>query len=240
MEKYIPEYVAPLFTAAGAMGDRSEQQDAWDTFRRPARQARADLGTPRQAHLVVVADGMGGYPIGAEAARAAVAACGDRWKRMPRGTPMMETFADIFHAAHVAAETAGGGVALTAVWLHAKVLIADVAWSGDVKAFRLSPKGIRAETKPHRLAYRKNALTSHLGVRNGGGAFEHVRWGLNPGRSIVVATDGAWDVEGLDVAVVMTWAPETRAKLLVELAMRLGEVSTPGKRDNGTAVVVSR
>jgi len=240
MMKDISEHVSTLFTAASEKGDRAEQQDAWDHFKRPASLARADLGVVRQSHLVVVADGMGGYPNGAEAARAAVAACGNRWKTMPRGTSMMETFADIFHTAHVAAEKAGGGVAMTAVWLHAKVMIADVAWSGDVKAFRLSPKGIRAETRPHRPPYRKNALTMHLGVRGGGGAFEHVRWGLSDNRAILVATDGVWDVEGVDLSVVTSWTPVKRATFLVSEAMRLGEVSTPGKRDNGTAVVVSR
>ena len=190
--------------------------------------------------LAVLADGMGGFDHGFEAAQGAVNAFAGAFLASPMrhkaSTPAV--FEACFDAAHQAALRAGGGCALTAAWTHPDRPEVDLAWAGDVRAFRVSAVGVRANTDVDRPPYARNRLTRSLGVKGGGGAFTQTYWPFISERAVVLATDGAWDVPDLDVATVWKVAPPARARLLVDLALGLG--AGRGDRDNASAVVISR
>lgn len=211
------------------------------------------------AHLMVIADGMGGHQAGDVASRVAIECLRDHLVR--GGVPMaieaaQDRVVDAVHAAHGQITTLSGaseslkgmGTTLVVLWI-----IGDQALAvhvGDSRLYRARGDQLDQITGDHSLAFElkrrgildtqgmqafrhKNVLTQALGGKEALKP-DAAQFTVQPGDRFLLCTDGLSDlVDGDRMRAALTGSqpPEDQARDLVEAA--LGE----GGRDNITVVV---
>ncbi|MCX7617376.1 protein phosphatase 2C domain-containing protein [Tepidiforma sp.] len=209
---------------------RAENQDAW-----LVRETSAGL-------LLAVADGMGGHPNGAWAARYAVDDLA-RWliDRPGEASDLVAGVAALNRRLRDAAArlgTPGAGTTLTAALLESAAL----RWVhvGDSRLYVLHADGFRQVTRDHNLAAEPgghpglaNVLTRCLGMA---GELEPDAGDLPVPEAVLLATDGLYHLVPADALAEALRSPdlERAASLLVGLA------NDAGGPDNITVVLARR
>lgn len=208
---------------------RAENQDAW-----LVRESPAGL-------LLAVADGMGGHPNGAWAARYAVDELASAVGAQASPPDLAAAVAALNSRLRDAAArlgTPGAGTTLTAALLADGVL----RWvsAGDSRLYALDAGALRQVTRDHNLAAEPgghpglaNILTRCLGMA---GALEPDAGELAAPEGLLLATDGLYHLVAAETLADALRSPdlESAASILVDLA------NDAGGPDNITVVLARR
>jgi serine/threonine protein phosphatase PrpC len=202
--------------------------------------------------LWLVADGVGGGPVGEEASHAAVSAVVETLGR-PNWTHPAAALTQAYEAAgrrvHDLTETGSAATTLVSALVSEVDGRAWIANVGDSRAYLVTHGALRVLTEDHsiagaevaagrmtretaRTAAGRNVLTRALGPTRGVEVDVFGPWRLAPGKRIVLCTDGVYGV--VDDATILELAslpPREAADRLV------AAVVAAGGRDDATACV---
>jgi serine/threonine protein phosphatase PrpC len=190
--------------------------------------------------LFAVADGMGSYTKGAEAATMAVDHLAQFFSLEADAYQGEHSLQELFFKANIAVTRLrnqsranyGMGTTLTCLMLDAATLDAVLLYVGDSAAWLLRDKELLRLTIPH--VDQTGAITQHIGM-GPGMKLDRVRLRLTPGDRLLLCSDGVdtqVPARMMQSVLAEALAPEAAAQALTSLADKLG-----GK-DNATAVVV--
>lgn len=182
---------------------------------------------PTRVTAAAVFDGVGGLPLGSQAATAAARALGPALAGSPR---------ELLDTLNRAARGTGGLTTAVVAVAREDGPPGEVhlAWVGDSSAWALDAAGrARLLVPPHADSA---GLTDWLG--RAGPAGEVVAWRLAPGASILLCTDGVDRVVAPAAIAAALRAPPPELRGAVERLLR--EVLDAGAPDNAAAVLLHR
>jgi serine/threonine protein phosphatase PrpC len=199
-----------------------------------------DIRVKGRGFLFAVADGIGSYRAGGQAAQIAVDQLGLYFRYPAERFEGPQTVVDLVWRANDVItnlrtgqkEYYGMGCTLTAMLIDPKGERAIVYQVGDSMAYLLRDARLMAVTRPQQ-AEESGELANHLGLGKKM-EIERVRFGLRPGDTVLLCSDGISGYVGEEAITAALAADREPQPCLDQLMERALESS----QDNVTAVVV--